>query len=190
MPRVNARRLFERHLWRIRRHARVVFRHVKCFHRKADCLAEVEGLSWKWFQKLHQDGRHPERFISRIADFACRAVKSGRRVCGQKTGKDVMNEHMQAKHGYYVGKLPDVSHLSDNPIEEALHDNTQTPPDEQAIFRLSFPVWLNRYRHRDQRIALAMMEGHRTKDISAMFDLSQGRISQLRDQFYRDWSSL
>jgi hypothetical protein len=38
-------------------------------------------------------------------------------------------------------------------LQEALIDNTKTPPDEQAAFRIDFPNWLTSLDQRRGRIA-------------------------------------
>ena len=60
----------------------------------------------------------------------------------------MLNEHAQQRHGFCVGKLPDFSTLSENPLAEALIDNTRTEVPEQVCFRIDFPSWLGtRDRH-------------------------------------------
>lgn len=177
-------------IWpRIERHARIYFRNVGCPHKKADCIAETVGLAWKWFVRLAERGKDGTRFPSVLATFAARAVKSGRRVCGQIKAKDVMNETAQRQHGFAVGKLPDFSTESTNPLAEALTDNTQTPPPDAAAFRIDFPAWLALYSDRDRAIIQEMAQGARTKDVAGRFRLSQGRISQMRSECHQAWEA-
>jgi hypothetical protein len=68
---------------RIERHARVYFRHVKCPHRKADSIAETVALAWRSYVLLARRGKAADRFPGALACFAARAVRSGRRLCGQ-----------------------------------------------------------------------------------------------------------
>ena len=68
---------------KIRTHARIYFRHVKCQFRKADFIAEVIALAWKWFLRLAQRGKDATRFPSVLATFAAKAVRCGRRITGQ-----------------------------------------------------------------------------------------------------------
>jgi hypothetical protein len=44
----------------------------------------------------------------------------------------VLSPLAQRRHGFAVGSLPAVSTLLGSVLEDALRDNTQTPPDEQA----------------------------------------------------------
>jgi hypothetical protein len=72
-------------------------------------------------------------------------------------------------------------------LEERLRDNTLTPVPEQAAFRIDFPVWRCTRTERDRRVIDALMAGGRTRDVSQMFGLSPGRVSQLRRDFLEDW---
>lgn len=76
---------------RIVRHARCYFRHIRCRHKKADCISEVVALCWKWWLRLVQRGKDPTTLVSTLATFAARAVRSGRRVCGQERAKDALS---------------------------------------------------------------------------------------------------
>jgi hypothetical protein len=100
---------------------------------------------------------------------------------------DVLSPQARQRHGFAVGKLPDYSALDGSPLDEALHDNTQSPVDEQAAFRLDLPRWLATLGTRDRRIALDMALGYRTQELAAAYRLSAARISQLRRQFYHSW---
>jgi hypothetical protein len=172
---------------RIERHARVYFRHVRCQFRKQDFIAEVVALSWKWFKRLAQKGKDGTRFAAALASYAARAVNSGRRVTGQLKPRDVLSELAQQRHGFFVGKLPDFSTLTENPLAEALIDNTRSEVPEQVAFRLDFPRWRRSRSRRDRRLIDDMLLGHRTLDLSKKHRLSPARISQLRREFRDDW---
>ena len=73
--------------------------------------------------------------MSRLADFACKAVKSGRNIAGM-TVRDVMSEIAQQRHGFYVGKLPDFSTESTNPLVEALTDNSVSEVPTRCKFSI------------------------------------------------------
>jgi hypothetical protein len=184
---------------RIVRHARCFFRTIECRHRFADCISETLSLAWKWWLRLVQRGKDPRKFVSAIAGFAVRAVRAGRRVCGQLKPKDVLSERAQAKHRFRVGSLPQSTQTCREELngvngqrlldafEERLHDNTRTPPDEQAAFRLDFPAWLLTRTERDRRIINDMAVGEGTNHVAARFGLSPARVSQLRREYSQDW---
>ncbi len=168
-------------------HAHVWSRHIKCSHRRDDFIAEMVALSWKWFVRLVERGKDPTEFPTALATFAARAVRSGRRVAGQERARDVLSPVAQARHDFIVVKLPDVATLGDNPLADALADNTVTPPDEQVAFRLDFPAWLGTLGDRNRRVAEALMLGDRTTDVAAHHGMSAARVSQLRREFRREW---
>lgn len=60
-------------------------------------------------------------------------------------------------------------------------------PAEVACFWLTFPEWLETLSPRDWLIVMAMMQGDRTGAIAERFDLSAGRVSQLRQELREDW---
>jgi hypothetical protein len=174
-------------LARIELHARIYFRAVKCPHRKDDAVAETIALSWKWYVRLVERGKEPTRFPSALATYAARAVKSGRRLCGQERAEDVLSPLTQTHQGFGVQQLPGHSTLSGNPVSEALIDNTKSPVPEQAAFRLDFSAWLVSLGERNRKLAEDMALGHRTQDLADRHGLTQGRISQLRREFCLDW---
>ena len=180
---------FESVLPRIERHARVMFRFIKCHHTKEDKIQEVRGFCWKWIAELDQNGKEWWLFVSRLADFACRAVKSGRKIAGM-TARDVLSEIAQHRHGFYVGKLPDFSTESTNPLVEALTDNTVSEVPDQVAFRCDFPEFRSTYSNRDQEIMDALMAGNRTQEVARQFGISEGRVSQLRREFAEAWAAL
>jgi hypothetical protein len=172
---------------RVEQHGRVYFRHIKCPHQKEELLAELRGLAWKWYVGLVCRGKDVLAFVSALATYAARAVKSGRRVCGHDRKREVLSPVAQRLRHFTTVKLPDFSTLDGNPLEEALHDNTITPPDEQVIFRLDFPAWLASLSHRDRDLVTDMGLGERTLDLANKYGCSPGRISQKRRWFAEDW---
>ena len=185
---------------RIQTHAEIHFRHLRCPGRREDAVAEVVALAWMWFLRLARQRKDVAEFVSAVADFAVRHVRSGRGLCGQQRSKDAMSPVAQRLHGFRVEPLtqptrPGHDGLFSDPhgqdtrdaFEEQLRDNTVTPPDEQAAFRIDYPVWLSRLGGRNRRIAQDMALDHSTRELAARHRLSQGRISQLRREFHLDW---
>ncbi len=185
---------------RIERHGRVVFRHVQCPVKKEEFIAEMVALCWQWIKRLAEKGRDGFEFPMALARYAGSAVKSGRRLCGQLKTRDVLSELAQQRFNFKVESLPASTataheHLYGtvngqrklDEFEDRLQHNLVTPVDEQVQFRIDFADWLSRLTPRERRIIRAMLRNERTKDISREFEVSQGRISQMRRQFMEDW---
>jgi hypothetical protein len=184
---------------RVERHGRVYFRHL-CPDRKADALQEMRAMAWKWLLQMHERGKDPTCFLKAFTTFLARAVNSGRRLAGMAKAKDVLNPHAQRRHGFQVERLPTSlrsghEHLYASPLgqelqdelEERLCDNTLTPVPDQVQFRVDFPAWLKTLTPRERRIVRGMMRNERTIDLSKRFDVSPGRISQMRRELHDDW---
>lgn len=174
---------------RIVLHGRCYFRHVRCRHKKADCISEVVSLSWKWWLRLmFERGKDPSKFVSVLATFAARAVRTGRRICGAECKKDVLSGAAQQRHGFTVSSLPQIATLNTNPLSEALTDNTRSPVPDQVQFRCDFPDWLATTNRRDRAMAVEMAKGERTKILASRFKLSPARVSQVRRELAESWN--
>ena len=106
----------------------------------------------------------------------------------------------QQRHTFHVGSLPTTTRSPHEQLyadphgqalldafEERLRDNTITPPPDQAVFRIDFPAWLRTLTGRERRLIRAMAQNERTTDLSREFELSPGRISQLRRALRDAW---
>ena len=172
---------------RIERHARICFRHLGCPQGRDDAVAETVALSWAWYLRLVERGKDPADFVSTFAGYAARAVRRGRRVCGQEAGQEVLSPRAQARHDFAVLRLLQRTTLNGSPLEEALLDNAVTPPPEAAAFRIDFPAWLATWPERDRRLIEALGLGERTRALADQFGLTPGRISQKRREYHGDW---
>jgi hypothetical protein len=185
----------------IETHGNSYFRYLKCPHRKADALQEMRALAWKWLVRLVQRGKDINEFLATFNTFLGKAVISGRRLAGMLNAKDVMCHLNQKRNGFTVESLPSSPRMNHETLyglphgqqgqdafEERLQDNTITPVPDQVQFRLDFPAWMKTLTGRERRIIRAMARNEQTKDLSREFDLSPGRISQLRQEFRQDWN--
>jgi hypothetical protein len=172
---------------RIERHARISFRHLRCPHQREEALAECLALAWWWFIRLVRRGKNPEAFITVLASFAARAVASGRGLCGQQKANEVFSPLAQRRHSFTVQRLHPYAYPPHSLWKQAVQDNTQTPVIDQVVFRVDFSAWLQTRTKRDRSIIERLLVGERTGAVAQAFDLSPGRIAQLRRQFHADW---
>jgi len=185
----------------LERFGRLYFRHLRCPHQKAEMLQEVRSLGWRWFTRLVERGKNPADFLKSFVILLARAVKCGRRVTGLQKAKDVMNPMTQRRHGFEVESLESstatrIDKLYSSPNGQKLHDayeerlreNAVTPIPDQVQFRIDLPAWLATLTTRERRIIEMMALDERTKDISRKFQVSAGRVSQLRRDFFNGWN--
>jgi hypothetical protein len=185
---------------RIETHAQVYFRHLRCPGRREDAIAETVAVSWKWFLRLNEQGKNVDEFVSTLATYAARHVRSGRRLCGQERARDALSKLAQRRHGFCVEPLAPSTRRDQESIysdphgqrlmdayEERLRNNTQTPVADQAAFRVDYPEWLAQLGPRSREIAADMMLDFSTNELAQKHKLTAGRISQMRREFCRDW---
>jgi DNA-directed RNA polymerase specialized sigma24 family protein len=171
----------------VRAHAEFAFRFVRCEQARADCVAETVALAWKGFLALTRRDKDPGAFVTTFARRCAQAVRAGRRLAGQESGRDVLAPAARQGHGFTVGRFPDYATPYGGAWQESLVDNARSPVDEAAAFRLDFPCWLATLAERDRRLVEDMTLGHRTVDLARQFGLSAGRVSQLRRQYHTAW---
>jgi hypothetical protein len=185
---------------RIELHARFHFRAVHCAEKRAELIAEATALAWKWFLRLVQRGKNVNEFPSTFASLVARAVRSGRRLCGNEKARDVLSTVAKRRHGFAVESLPastarsrdgfcSTPHGQGMPdiFEERLRDNTVTPIPDAAAFRIDWPRFLATLSDRDRRLAEYLSLGHAAKKAARKFKLSPPRVTQLRQRWSREW---
>ena len=176
-------------LSRILKIARFRFRHVACSDSREDAVSETVAICWMWYLRLVGQGRNPTAFIASLAHYGAKAVKSGRRVCGQERANDVLSPCCQHRRQLRVSRLQEVTIPKGDVIADALCDNTQTPVPDQVQFRHDFAAWKGRLPRVRQRLVRGLALGHRTKDLAVKFGLSESRVSQLRREFADDYAT-
>lgn len=172
---------------RVRQHARVYFRDVASAEGREEAAAEAVALAWKWCLRLARRGKDFGRFPTAIATFAARAVRAGRKLCGQDRATDVLSRRAQRLHGFAVRALPGAADLGGGWFGEALADNAVTPPPDQAAFRIDFPAWRRRHRGKRRRVMDRLILGDRPGLVAKKIGLSPARVSQLRAALRADW---
>jgi hypothetical protein len=185
---------------RVELHARVFFRHVRCTVRKADCVAETVALCWKWFVRLAQKGKDAAAFVSSLASFAARAVRSGRRLCGQERARDVFSCRARQRQGFTVESLPQSTRTSledlyatphGQEMQDAFGDrlkyNLSTPVLDQVAFRIDWSNFYQTLIERDRQLAQFLALGHSNKQTARRFKLSPGRVTQIRQRLCKEW---
>lgn len=173
----------ERVLPTVERHARFVFRHLgNRADDFADAVADCLAHAWEGYVWAVEAGKQPQHFPAMIATFAARKTKVGRKVGKRQNAKDVFSAATAHRTG-----LDALDALAADVLEDALADNTETPPPDQAAFRLDFPAWLLTLSARDRDIARTLAAGHSAKDVSERFGLSPGRVTQIRQQLCDGW---
>ena len=180
-------------------HARVVFRGHSELDQE-EVVAEAVATAFESYLRLKARGKDPVHdFPWAMARYAVLHVKGDRHVGGQRSSTDVLSRAAQRQHGFRVEALPSTrtSHEKLNALrqgqrqldlfEERLQDNRQTPVPDQVAFRIDFPAFLKTLCPRDRKLACFLSQGHSGTQAAAKFQLSPGRVTQLRQNWHKEW---
>jgi hypothetical protein len=169
----------------VQRHARIVFRGRGEVDRE-EAVAEAVAAAFDSYLRLKARGKDPvHAFPTLIATYAVLRVQDGWHLGSRSSSKDVLSRKAQHKHGFQVLSLPGRQDLG--ALAEQLEHDWRTPVADQAAFRIDFPQFLRSLSHRDRRLAYFLGVGNSAKEAAAKFKLSPGRITQLRQQWCREW---
>ena len=132
--------LFLRLLPRIRKHARIAFRHLNPESRE-ECVQAVVCNACCAVARLAELDKLDLAYASVLARFGVAQVKDGRMTGGSLNCNDISSRYCQRAKNVTVERL-DKYDAEDECWEEILiPDNTCTPA-EMAASRIDFPAWL------------------------------------------------
>jgi RNA polymerase sigma factor (sigma-70 family) len=167
-------------------YARNAFKHRDPEARE-DLIQEVVANACVAFKALWDRGKQALAYATVLANYGIRQVRDHRKVGGKLNIKDVLSPYCQKRKGVKVERL-DHFDEDENAWEEAVVEDTRSAPVSEIVaFRVDFADWLKSLRRRDRRIAKFLALGNRTSDTARKFNVSQGRVSQLRRELAESW---
>jgi hypothetical protein len=170
----------------VRTHARISFR-KKPPEEQEELIAECLANAFRAYARLLELNKRELIYPTVLAKFAVKQAREGRKVGGRLNCNDILSRYAQLRQNITVERL-DHFDTEENGWQEAVVEDTSTPVAEQAAFRVDFPAWLAQYSSPKRRIAEALALGYTTGEIAKQFQVSPGRISQLRRDFQQSWS--
>lgn len=170
----------------IQRHARIAFRHLTG-EAKQDAIAEIVANAAVAFARLVELGKIDLAYASALARFAVRQFHDGRRVGSRLRINDVLSPYAQHRKRFRVETL-DRFDEDEGHWQEAVVQDTRTSPVPDIVgFRIDFAEWLSDLPDPRRRVAEALAMGHGTGEVACRFNLSAGRVSQLRRELRDAW---
>jgi hypothetical protein len=170
----------------IHAYARGAFAHLHPEARQ-DMIQEVVANALVAYVRLYQQGRVALAYPTVLAKYGVAQVRDGRRVGAKLNIRDPLSRYCQQRKGVVVERL-DVFNEEENAWAEAVVQDTRTATVPDIVsFRVDFADWLASLSRRDRRIAECLAIGNRTSDVAERFDVSPGRISQLRRELNTNW---
>ena len=170
----------------IARHARISFRHLSPNARE-EAIQEVICNACAAVARLAELGKLDLAYPSVLARYAVAQVRDGRKVGCKLNVRDVLNPYCQRQKNVTVERL-DHFDEEENAWQEAVVQDTRTAPVPDIVaFRCDFADWLASLSRRDRRITESLAIGNRTSDAARKFNVSEGRVSQLRRELAENW---
>ena len=152
------------------------------FDLKQELQSEVVAHCWKSFARLFELGRHEDVPPMTLARFAIRAVRSGRRIGASLNINDVSSLYCQNRMGIW-------SSLNGDNWPESLIADERARPDELVMARIDFSEWLQTLKPLHRKVAEHLSLGESTHSTARIFNLTPGRISQIRRLLEQSWHS-
>jgi hypothetical protein len=169
----------------IQKHAAVSFRHLKPEARE-EAIQEVVANSLRAYVRLVQLGKVDLAYPTVLAKFGVAQVKDGRKVGNRLNVNDVSSQYAQRLKGFTVERL-DHYDEEENQWQEILIEDKNAGPADVATTRLDFAEWLRMLPPRVRRIAKLLATREKTSTVAKKFEVSAGRISQLRRELASSW---
>ncbi len=184
-PRRRWQKIFLAMLPAIVRHAKIAFRHVPGQDRD-DRIQETVANALVAFRRLVQLKKTDVAYASVLARYAVAQIKDGRMVGGKMNCKDASSPYCQRVKGVVMERLDRYDEDEEAWQEVLVPDKTCTPA-ELAASRIDVSAWLQSLKPRVRRIAEFLAAGQTTKAASQRFNVSAGRVSQLRRELATNW---
>ena len=169
----------------IRRHAAVSFRHLDP-EARAEAVQEVICNALAAFRRLVELGKIDVAFPSPLARYGVAQVRAGRRVGASLNCKDVSSQHCQNQKRLTLERL-DYFDTEEMCWAEVLIEDRTAGPAETAASRIDFASWLRSLSRQKRKVATTLATGESTQTAARKFNLSPGRVSQLRQELKLAW---
>ena len=170
---------------KIRHHATVAFRHLNPEARE-EAVQEVVCNSLKAYVRLVQLKKVSLAFPTVLARFGVAQVRDGRKVGSKLNVHDVSSDYAQQQKGFHVERLDQYDRNEDAWLEVFVEDR-KSGPAAVATMKIDFTNWLKSLPSRVRRIAKLLATGEKTSTVAEKFNLSDGRISQIRSELAQAW---
>jgi hypothetical protein len=177
---------FLRILPSVQQHAHCYFRHLGAEARE-EAVAQATALAFATFRRLQERGKDPLAFSGKLARIAAKQVQAGRSLGNHQSSTDILSRATQRRWGFRVQSLARQRAADSESWQQAVVDNTQTPPADAAAFRIDFRQWLASLTPRNRQLVDLLVLSHTPTYAARQLKLSRGRISQLRKAFARQW---
>ena len=168
---------FLRMLPAIERYARRAFSRLNAAE-KEEGIQAVAAHAAAAYARLAQLQKQEAATATTLAKFAVKQHRAGRLLGSHVNCRDVGSVSCR-RRGCVVHALSE--------LKDSLCETKRATPAEIAACRIDLGDWLQTLSARDQRLALALASGEPTSGVARIFQITAGRVSQLRQELYQSW---
>ncbi|MGO9110242.1 MAG: hypothetical protein ACLP9L_13535 [Thermoguttaceae bacterium] len=118
--------------------------------------------------------------------YGCRQARDGRKVGGHLNCLDVSSAYCQRLKNVVLDRLDNLDQ-EENAWQEVLVEDKHADASQIVQTKLDMEDWLASLKRRDRRVAEFLANGESTKAAAGKFNVSAGRISQLRKELAENW---
>ncbi len=165
--------------------ARFAFRSER-HERRQELIAEVVANAFVAFVRLMDRGLESIIYATPLAQYAIKQVRDGRRVGAKLNCRDVSSPYAQWAKGFAVERL-DRFDEEEGQWREVVVEDRRSGPAEVAASRIDIADWFDSLPRSKRRIAATLATGETTKRAARRFNVSPGRISQMRRELQNAW---
>ena len=171
----------------IRRYARCAFRRLNPEARE-ELTQAVVANSFAAYQRLLERGKTDVIAATPLARYAVAQTRAGRHLGGTLNIDDVTSWYCQRHRDIGLESLCQVDQATGIWEQILVEDHSSSPADIAAV-RIDFENWLESLPQRQRTVAELLATGETTVAAARLFDVTSGRISQLRRQLKDAWEA-
>jgi len=165
---------------------RFTFRKLPAWERD-EAMAEAIANTAVAYARLYERGKLDVAFAGSLVAFAVKWYFAGRRVGTKLNVNDISSPYARRMRGFVVKSLDQRAANGD--WKETLIEDKTSGPAEIAAARLDLETWLARMPRLKRGIAKTLATGESTSATAKRFDVTPGRVSQIRRELAESWAN-
>jgi hypothetical protein len=152
-----------------------------------EAIADGTVLCLLSYTRLHQQGRAANITAASLTWYAAKQLRSGRSAGCRLNSNEPLALYAQRRRGIRVEPLHESKPHDEMWIDAITQDRRSTVLDQVAA-KLDVAAWLSTLCRRTRQIAADLAQGGTTAEVARKYDVTSGRISQLRRELATSWS--
>ncbi|MGH9552570.1 MAG: hypothetical protein ACRD3W_24535 [Terriglobales bacterium] len=153
---------------------------------RTEAMAEAVASTAIAYARLYERGKLDVAFATTLASYAVKHYFAGRRVGSKLNANDVSSAYAQRMRGFVLKSLD--PRAPNGEWRETLVEDKTSGPAEIAAARLDVDAWFAGMTRLKRAIGETLASGESTFATAKRFDLTPGRVSQVRKELAESWA--